>query len=176
MRRGLMLWLPLALFVLLAAALLFGLSKPDDRTIGSKLIGQPMPDFALPPAAPGMAGLSRRDLANGQPHLVNVFASWCIPCAIEAPQLKALADAGVPIVGIAIRDRPDDLRDFLAHYGNPFRAIGSDKASGVQIALGSSGVPESFVVDGRGTIRLQHIGDIRPEQVPDMIAAIEAAR
>ena len=176
MRRGLLLWLPLALFVALAAALIFGLSKSDDRTIASKLIGQPMPDFALPPAAPGMPGLARRDLATGQPHLVNIFASWCIPCAVEAPQLKALADAGVPVVGIAIRDKPADLAEFLARNGNPFRAIGGDDASRVQIALGSSGVPESFVVDGRGTIRLQHIGDIRPEQVPDMIAAVEAAR
>lgn len=169
-------WAPLALFVLLAIAFVFGLRKPDDQTIASKMIGAPVPAFALPAAMPALPGLTSSDLATGTPHLVNIFASWCIPCGVEAPQLAALARAGVPIVGIAIRDTPADLADFLRRNGNPFQRIGGDADSRVQMALGSSGVPESFVVDGKGVIRLQHIGDIRAENVPAILAAIEAAR
>jgi cytochrome c biogenesis protein CcmG/thiol:disulfide interchange protein DsbE len=94
----------------------------------------------------------------------------------EAPQLKALADAGIPIVGIAVRDRPEAVQRFLARNGNPFRAIGADDTSQVQMAFGSSGVPESFVVDGKGMIRQQTIGPINPQDVPAMIAAVRAAR
>ena len=97
-----------------------------------------------------------------------------MPCASEAPQLAALADAGVPIDGIAIRDRPEDLERFLGQYGNPYRSIGSDVDSRVQMALGSSGVPETFVVDRSGVIRAQKIGEIRPEDVPGLIAAVKA--
>ena len=176
MRRSLMLWLPLGGFIILAAALIFGLRRPESALVPSQLIDKPLPAFALPPALPGAPGLTSVDLATGEPHLVNIFASWCVPCGIEAPQLKALAEAGVPMVGIAIRDRPADLARFLVRNGNPFRRIGADQASAVQIALGSSGVPESFVVDGKGRIRLQHIGEIRAEEVPSILAAVRAAR
>jgi cytochrome c biogenesis protein CcmG/thiol:disulfide interchange protein DsbE len=123
-----------------------------------------------------MPGLASSDLATGQPHRVNIFASWCVPCAAEAPQLKAIADAGVPVVGIAVRDRPEALQRFLARHGNPFRAIGADDASQVQMALGSSGVPESFVVDGKGQILHQVIGPINPEDVAGLVASVKAAR
>ena len=176
MKRGLLLWAPLGGFILLAVLLIFGLVRPETSAVPSKLIDKPLPAFTLPPAFPGRPGLASADLATGEPHLVNIFASWCVPCGIEAPQLRTLAGAGVPIVGIAIRDRPDDLARFLRRFGNPFRQIGGDQASAVQIALGSSGVPESFIVDGKGRIRLQHIGEIRPEEVPQLLAAIETAR
>ena len=83
---------------------------------------------------------------------------------------------GAPIVGIAVRDRPDDLAAFLARYGNPFTAIGTDPQSDVQIALGSSGVPETFVVDGQGVIRYQHIGPIEPDDLPMLMNKLEQAR
>ena len=83
---------------------------------------------------------------------------------------------GVPIDAIAIRDRPQDVARFLTRNGNPYDRIGSDVDSSVQLALGSSGVPETFVIDGRGIIRHQHIGDIRPEDVPELVAALKAAR
>ena len=169
-------WAPLVAFILLGSALTYGLAKPNDNNITSKMIGASVPGFTLPAATPGMPGLASTDLANGQPHLVNIFASWCVPCVAEAPQLKAIADAGVPIVGIAVRDRPEAVARFLGRHGNPFRAIGADDASQVQMAMGSSGVPESFVVDGKGFIRQQTIGPINPQDVAGMIAAVRAAR
>jgi cytochrome c biogenesis protein CcmG/thiol:disulfide interchange protein DsbE len=153
-----------------------GLISPESKVIPSKLVGKPMPAFALQPALPGKPGLSSAELANGEPHLINVFASWCIPCITEAPQLRQLAEAGVPVYGIAIRDRPEDLARFIARNGDPFRAIGGDPNSSVQIALGSAGVPETFIVDGKGIIRKQHIGAINPEDVPGIMTALGEAK
>jgi len=174
--RRLLIWAPLGLFLLFLGVFAAGLIRPESKTIPSKMVGKPMPVFALPPALPGKPGLSSATLANGQPHLVNVFASWCLPCIQEAPQLSQLAAAGAPVYGIAIRDTPEDLARFLERNGDPYAAIGGDVNSSVQIALGSSGVPETFIVDGKGIIREQHIGDIKPEDVPGIMSALAAAR
>ena len=174
-RRAYLLWLPLAAFIGLASAFILGLRKPDDPTIASKMMGVAVPAFTLPAAVPGTPGLASADLAQGKTHLVNFFASWCVPCAAEAPQLQGLAMQGVPIVGIAIRDKPDDVADFLRRHGNPYARIGSDTASQVEMALGSSGVPETFVVDGKGVIRLQKIGPINDGDMPAIMAAVAAA-
>jgi cytochrome c biogenesis protein CcmG/thiol:disulfide interchange protein DsbE len=174
--RRLFLWLPLAVFAAFVVTVALGLNEPADTPIRSRMIGKPMPDFVLQPALAGHPGLAAADLRLGKPRLVNVFASWCLPCKAEAPQLDALKRSGVPIDGIAIRDRSEDVARFLAEWGDPFERIGSDPASKVQFALGSSGVPETFVVDGRGIIRHQHIGDIRPEHVPQILAAYEEAK
>jgi cytochrome c biogenesis protein CcmG/thiol:disulfide interchange protein DsbE len=170
-----LLWLPLAL---LAGFALLGwvmLRQPAQREVRSALIGKPLPQFALKPALPGQPGLSRADFIGGKPRLLNIFASWCIPCAVEAPQLAQLRAAGAEIHGAAIRDRSEDVARFLSRNGNPFTRIGSDEVSAIQFALGSSGVPESFVIDARGVIRYQHIGDIRPEQVPLILAKLREA-
>jgi len=169
-------WAPLVLFILLGSALTYGLAKPESNTIKSKMVGVSVPSFTLPAAVPGVPGLSSSDLATGRPHLVNVFGSWCLPCMAEAPQLKQIADAGVPVVGIAVRDKPEALQRFLSRYGNPFGAIGADDASQVMMAMGSSGVPESFVVDGQGRILQQQIGPVNPEDVAGIVAAVKAAR
>jgi len=171
-----LLWLPLALFAGLFIVVAMGLFKPADRTVRSALIGQPVPDFALDPIVQDRPGLTIADLRNGQPHLVNIFASWCVPCMAEAPQLMQLKTMGVPILGIAIRDTRADLGDFLRRNGNPYLAIGDDKKSAVQLSLGSSGVPESFVVDGEGRIVLQHVGDIRADDVDAIAAAVRGAK
>ena len=107
---------------------------------------------------------------------MNIFASWCVPCVTEVKVLQTLKARGVPIEGIAVRDRPADLADFLARNGDPYQRIGSDPQSQVQISLGSSGVPESFVVDGHGVIRYQQIGPIDPADVPMILAKLEQAR
>jgi cytochrome c biogenesis protein CcmG, thiol:disulfide interchange protein DsbE len=174
--RRLFIWLPLALFVAFVVTVAIGLRKPPDTLIRSQMIGKSMPDFALQPALASHPGLAAADLRRGKPRLVNVFASWCVPCKAEAPQLEALKRQGVPIDGVAIRDRSEDVARFLAEWGDPFERIGADPQSKVQFALGSSGVPETFVVDGKGIIRHQHIGDIRPEDVPEVLAAWEAAK
>jgi len=176
MKRRLILWVPLGLFALFALFAATGLIAPGERTIPSALIGQSVPDFDLPPAVPGRPGLSSASLRRGGPRVVNIFASWCLPCRVEAPQLEAMSARGIPIDGIAIRDREQDLTAFLNSYGNPFSTIGADRTRQVQIELGSAGVPETFVIDGRGIIRYQHIGAIMAEDMPRLIEAYEAAR
>ena len=168
--------LPVAVLVLLVAVLVFRLANPGNPTIHSRLIGQPVPQFALPAAIGSKPALAAGDLATGKPQLLNIFASWCVPCIAEAPVLAQLARQGVPISGIAIRDRPQDIARFLADHGDPFQRIGTDQTSQVQLALGSSGVPESFVVDGRGIIRYQHIGPIAAGDIPTILDQLEKAR
>jgi cytochrome c biogenesis protein CcmG/thiol:disulfide interchange protein DsbE len=169
------LWLPLAIFAGFGLLFLVGLLRPAPRDVASTLIGKPMPEFTLPAAMPGREGLDSRVFRQGEPRLVNIFASWCLPCRIEAPQLQALAEAGVPIEGISVRDSTDDLQAFLAQNGDPFERIGADDDGKVQLALGSSGVPETYVVDGKGIIRYQHIGEIRPNQVAAIIEKLKEA-
>jgi cytochrome c biogenesis protein CcmG/thiol:disulfide interchange protein DsbE len=167
---------PLLLLGLLIAGLVWRLAIPADMTVASKLEGKTVPTFVLPPALPGKPALTSTHLATGQPRLVNVFASWCIPCITEVRVLQGLKARGVAIDGIAIRDRPEDIADFLARNGDPYERIGSDERSQVQIALGSSGVPESFVVDGKGVIRYQHIGPIEAADVPLILRKLEQAK
>jgi len=167
---------PLILLLLIMAGLVWRLMTPVDTVVHSKLEGKAVPAFQLPPGVPSKAGLSSADLASGKPKLVNVFASWCVPCIAEVEILQQLKTEGVAVDGIAIRDRPADIAAFLDRNGDPYERIGSDAQSGVQIALGSSGVPESFVVDGEGIIRYQHIGPIEPGDIPTVLAQLEKAR
>ena len=169
-------FIPLIVFALLVGAVAWRLAVPRDDRVPSKLEGQKLPAFALPPAVAGKPGLASADLAKGAPRLVNIFASWCVPCVAEAPVLLDLARRGVKIDAIAIRDKPEDVAAFLAKHGDPFGRIGSDDSSQVQIALGSSGVPESFVIDGQGVIRAQHIGPIMPGDIAGILEAIEDAK
>ena len=168
-------FVPLALFALFLGVAAYQLTQPKSEFVESAMIGKPMPPFSMRAASPDRPGLSLADLKDGTPRLVNIWASWCVPCAAEAPQLAALDAQGVPIVGVAIRDRPEDVAAFLARYGNPFDRIGADDVSELQLAIGSSGVPETFVVDGRGIIRYQHIGDIRAEHVPLLLEKLREA-
>ena len=172
----LLLWLPVALFAALFALVGLGLLKPADRTVRSTLIDRPLPAFALPPIAPGHAGLATADLGKGKARLVNLFGSWCIPCAAEAPQLLKLKAMGVPIDGIAINDTAGAVAGFLSRNGDPYDRIGSDPDRRTQVLLGSSGVPETFLIDARGRIVLQHVGDIHDFEVAEIVRAWKAAR
>lgn len=174
--RRLLLFAPLVAFIAFVILVTAYLRAPSDRTIRSQLIGRPLPQFSLPTALPGRPSAEQASFTAGEPRVLNVFASWCVPCIAEAPHLMTLARRGVPIDAVAIRDRPQDVALFLSRWGDPYRGIGLDADSRVQLSLGSSGVPETFVVDGRGIIRYQHIGPINEGNVPEIVAAYEAAR
>ena len=169
-------FVPLLVLMVFVGAVAWRLASPPDEKITSKMIGRQVPAFALAPAVPGKPGLSSSDLASGRPRMINVFASWCVPCIAEAPLLAELKARGVVIDAIAVRDRPADVAEFLARRGDPFVRIGADPESRAQLALGSSGVPETFIVDGRGIIRYQHMGPIEPADVPKLVARWEEAK
>lgn len=173
--RKLYLWLPLALFAFFAGLAAYMLTQEKDQFVESTMIGQPLPAFALDPAFAGLPGAAKADF-TGKPKLLNIWASWCLPCIAEAPHLEALKRSGVEIIGIAIRDKPADVANFLARHGNPYTRIGSDRISEVQLAIGSSGVPETFVIDSKGVIRYQHIGDVGADDVPKLLAELEKAQ
>ena len=170
------LWAPLAIFALLFAVVASGLFRPADKVVRSAMVGKPLPDFALPAMVPGKPGLTSASFKGGQPRLLNVFASWCVPCIAEAPHLMRLKTMGIPIDAIAIRDTTPAIAGFLSRNGDPYARIGSDTASRVQLALGSSGVPETFVVDGRGIVVKQIIGDIREDNIGEIVQAVREAR
>lgn len=169
------LWLPLLLFSAFCVLVAIQLMRPAERTVESAMIGKPLPNFELRAASSDRPGLSTKDFVDGQPKLLNIFASWCVPCAAEAPQLAELERRGANIAGVAIRDRPEDVARFLAQYGNPYSRIGADDVSEIQFGIGSSGVPETFVIDGEGVIRYQHIGDIRPEHIDFLLSELKEA-
>jgi cytochrome c biogenesis protein CcmG/thiol:disulfide interchange protein DsbE len=174
-KRGWTFWLPLAVFAGFCALVLVQMLRPADREVESAMIGKPLPQFALRAASPELPGVSTADFRDGKPRLLNIWASWCIPCAAEAPQLAALKAQGAEIVGLAIRDKPEDVAGFLGRYGNPYARLGADDISEVQLGIGSSGVPETFVIDGKGVIRYQHIGDIREPDVAMLLGKLEEA-
>ena len=169
-------FVPLLVLLLFVAMVAWRLVTPDDTKIRSRMTGQAVPAFALEPATDSVHGLSSKDLASGRPRLVNVFASWCVPCIAEAPLLMELRREGIPIDAVAVRDAPADVAEFLGRHGNPYDRVGADPESRAQIALGSSGVPETFVVDGRGIIRYQHMGPIEPGDLAAIRREWERAR
>jgi cytochrome c biogenesis protein CcmG/thiol:disulfide interchange protein DsbE len=160
-RRAFLFLVPLALFLLVGVFLAIGLTR-DPSTLPSALVGKPAPEFALPPlpGRDGEGGLSRADL-GGEPMLVNVFASWCVPCRIEHPMLNRLAEQGVTIHAINYKDRPEDAKAWLAELGDPFRRVGSDRDGRVAIEWGVYGVPETFVIDKDGRIAYRHVGPLQ---------------
>ena len=170
------LWVPLFAFALFVGLAAYQLTQPKDDFVESRMVGEELPYFDLPPAMEGVEGVSNATFADGKPRLLNIWASWCLPCIAEAPHLESLKEQGAEIVGVAIRDRPEDIARFLARHGNPYSRIGRDDLSEVQLAIGSSGVPETFVIDGQGVIRYQHIGDIRADDVPVLLAELEKVR
>jgi cytochrome c biogenesis protein CcmG, thiol:disulfide interchange protein DsbE len=176
MKRNWLIWAPLAVFAFLGGIFLFGLTEPKDEYVRSELIGQPLPAFSLPAATAGAEGLSNTDFADGKPRMLNIFASWCLPCKAEAPFLEQIKASGVEIHAIAVKDKPDDVAAFLREHGNPFVRIGADADMLMQLKLGSSGVPETYLIDGKGRILHQHIGDIRAEHVAPLIEKLGAAK
>tara|TARA_R110000868_G_scaffold197663_2_gene443890 strand:+ start:10118 stop:10651 length:534 start_codon:yes stop_codon:yes gene_type:complete len=163
--------IPLAIAALLFAALYWGLWNKDDR-LPSTLIGRSVPDFALPPIEGRDNGLSSEDL-RGQVSIVNVWASWCVPCRVEMPLLVELAQTGtVPIHGINYKDAPDAALGFLAELGDPYTRTGADRNGRVSIDWGVYGLPETFVIDGEGRIAYKHVGAFDRRALEDEILPV----
>jgi cytochrome c biogenesis protein CcmG/thiol:disulfide interchange protein DsbE len=169
--------LPLIGFVALAGLFLARLHGGDPSKIPSALIGRPAPQTALP-ALEGLvsngAAVPGLDPAvfKGKVSVVNVWASWCVPCHDEAPLLTALAkDKRLQVVGINYKDSPDNARRFLGRYGNPFSIVGVDGNGRASIEWGVYGVPETFVVGREGTIVYKMVGPVTPENIDSVLKA-----
>ena len=174
-RRNAFLLLPLVVFLALAALFFFRLGVGDPSRIPSALIGHVVPPTNLPP----LAGLTR----DGQPvpgltnatfagavTVVNVWASWCVPCHDEVPFLEKLSkDKRVQLVGINYKDQPDNARRFLNRYGNPFAAAGADDNGRTSIDWGVYGVPETFVVGRDGHIAYKLVGPITADNLAKIL-------
>lgn len=132
----------------------------DPHALPSMLVGKKLPTFTLP-GQPPSPGFSTADvLAAHQPAIVNFFASWCIPCVQEASALGTLQQAGVPLWGIAYKDKPDATAAFLDRYGDPYHRVARDESGTVGINFGLYGVPESYLVDGTGVVRWRWAGGL----------------
>jgi len=160
------------------AVFLLGLGREDGgRNLPSTFIGKPAPEFELPPLREGQPGLSGADMTAPGVKLVNIWASWCVPCRIEHPKLSELAAMGIPVHGINYKDTDAAAEKFLAELGDPFTLIGADRKGRVGIEWGVYGVPETFVIDGQGRIVYKHIGPIRAVDIENKILpAVEQAR
>ena len=181
-RRRLIVSIPLVAFLALAALFMLRLGAGDPSRIPSALIGHPAPATNLPPL-PGLErdgkpvpGLDSAEL-KGEVTVLNIWASWCVPCRDEAPLLVALAaDRRVRVVGINYKDQPDNARRFLGRYGNPFVANGTDGNGRAAIEWGVYGVPETFVVGRDGRIAYKLIGPITADNLDQTLKpAIEKA-
>jgi cytochrome c biogenesis protein CcmG, thiol:disulfide interchange protein DsbE len=177
-RRLWLMALPLVAFAALAALFWFGLRAGDPSKIPSALIGRPAPQTALP-ALDGLIANGSQvpgfdpNMFKGKVSLVNVWASWCVPCHDEAPLLTQLGqDKRLQLVGINYKDAPDNARRFLGRYGNPFGIVGVDGNGRAAIEWGVYGVPETFVVGRDGTILYKLVGPVTPENI-DTVLKIE---
>ena len=175
--RYLLFGLPLIALVALVAVFAMSMNR-DPSLVRSVLIDKPAPVFAMAEVPElGVPGFDTAAL-KGAVTVVNVFASWCIPCRDEHPLLEALkAETGVRLFGINQSDAPENARAFLAELGNPYDAVGMDRDRRVSIDWGVYGVPETFVVDAEGIITFKFVGPLSPETVESqLLPAILAAR
>jgi cytochrome c biogenesis protein CcmG/thiol:disulfide interchange protein DsbE len=182
-RSRLPIW-PLAIFAVMAALFAFALRSGDPSRLPSALIGRAAPAVALPPleglsdGVRAIGGFDTAELARGEVTVVNFWASWCAPCVQEHPLLVALKEqTGVKLYGINYKDQAATARRFLGRYGNPFTAVGVDASGRAAIEWGVTGMPETFIVNGKGEIVYKHIGPISPETLETkIIPKVRAAR
>ena len=169
--------LPFVIFAALAGLFWYALHTGDPSRLPSAMLGKPVPDFTLTPLD-GLKGedgaavpsFDATDLAAGQPTIVNIFASWCVPCLQEHPLLMALAEEpGLRIFAINYKDDPASARRFLGRYGNPFARVGTDRSGRVAIDFGVYGVPETYVISSDGKIAYRHVGPLTEEAIATKI-------
>jgi cytochrome c biogenesis protein CcmG/thiol:disulfide interchange protein DsbE len=174
-QRNILVLLPLAAFLALAALFFVRLGAGDPSQLPSALIGREAPKTDLPPLAgierdgKAVPGLSNATF-SGAVTLVNVWASWCIPCRDEVPLLEQLSkDKRIQLVGINYKDAPDNARRFLNRFGNPFAASGSDETGRNSIDWGVYGVPENFLIGRDGRIAYKLVGPITAENLTKVL-------
>ena len=170
-RRRLAMLVPLVAFLALAALFFFRLGSGDPSRIPSALIGRAVPDTPLPPLAglthdgAPVPGIATADF-SGAVTLVNVWASWCVPCHAEAPLLLQMAqDPRIRIVGINYKDQADNARRFIGRYGNPFTAVGADVNGRASLEWGVYGVPETFLIGRDARIAYKLVGEITAQNL-----------
>lgn len=180
----LILLIPLALFAGVVLLFALRLTSGDPGRLPSALVGKPIPASIFPAieglrvAEVSVPGFSSADLTRGEVSVVNFWASWCRPCVEEHPWLGALAErSGVAVYGVNYKDAPESARRFLGRHGNPFTATGADPSGRGAIEWGVYGMPETFVVDGRGRIVYKHVGPLDGEALmTKVLPAIAAAK
>lgn len=167
---------PLIALALLAVLFVGWSLKRDPEVKPDALVGKPLPAVALAPLDGG-APVPLNAAVRG-PALVNVFASWCVPCEVEHPELVRLQASGVPIVGLAYKDErtPNATEDFLKRLGNPYGVVLTDPDGRAGIELGISGVPETYVVGADGTVLAKHAGPLLKEDADRLEAVWREAR
>ncbi|HJU31099.1 MAG TPA: DsbE family thiol:disulfide interchange protein [Hyphomicrobiaceae bacterium] len=165
-RSRVLIW-PLAVFAVLAVVFAFALRSGDPSRLPSALIGKTAPSVNLEPlegltdAGRAVGSFTVAELADGHVSVVNFWASWCTPCVQEHPMLAALKErTGVRIYGVNYKDQPAAARRFLGRYGNPYTGVGVDRSGRAAIEWGVYGMPETFIVNGRGEIVYKHVGPI----------------
>jgi cytochrome c biogenesis protein CcmG/thiol:disulfide interchange protein DsbE len=175
---------PLLIFAAIAALFAFALTSGDPTKLPSALIGRPVPQTEFPPlegllnSGRPVPGFTAADLAQGKVSVVNFWASWCVPCIEEHPLLIALKErTGVALYGVNYKDQAEAGRRFLGRYGNPFDAVGIDRSGRNAIEWGVYGMPETFVINGRGEIAYKHVGPISKQSLESqLLPAIAAAQ
>jgi cytochrome c biogenesis protein CcmG, thiol:disulfide interchange protein DsbE len=169
---------PVAVFGVLAYLLLDSLRAPPPDQLPSALIGKPAPAFALQALDNRATAFRRADLTAGRVTVLNVWASWCVPCRLEAPMLDRLKILnGVALYGLVYKDKAENARQFLSEVGDPFARIDLDAQGRAAIDWGVYDVPETFVIDGKGIVRLRYSGPITEDVLLQvLLPAIGEAR